>query len=369
MAGLKIPTTGLQNLPEELPVYTHSNSLSDSWIDKTMSVLRANCLEACERELARLPFLCIFDDECTDKDAEIFYSMSYYPAEDHKNRQYTLHTVDQLRVRVLSSFAAELALLSPEEHDLMVRLVLLGGKLTLQDWDEIIPARGLVRRLWCRTREENGTRVLNMPHQLCASALLLISGEGHKNIRESVESVFESIDNSLYLMGMMQASGPALHLQSLLKDTYAEGRPDLIARMLCSGCDVLYDDDSRLILVHPGLADPEGMLLQLPAAATVCQEMSPDALHSASDSLNEIESPLYEQMLYAVQDAVRPEIVPEDVVEDLIILAKQDVPYQKLEEVLSSVLVSIPTPNMIKALHDLSSRVPRWIWFSSSRVQ
>ena len=150
------------------------------WADKTMSVLRANQLEACEKDLASLPFRCLFDADCTDADAESFYQLSFFPREDRNAQSVSLHTVEQLRVRVLSSFAPELALLSPEEHDLMVRLVLFGGRLSLQDWEDLIPARSLVRRLWCRTTTENGIRILCMPHQLCASALLLLAGEGHK---------------------------------------------------------------------------------------------------------------------------------------------------------------------------------------------
>ena len=341
----------------------------ESWIDKTMSILRANQLESCEKDLAGMPYRCLFDGDCIDTDAEYFYSMSFFPREDRKTNAFSLHTVEQLRVRVLSAFAPELSLLSPEEHDLLVRMVLFGGKLSLQDWEEVIPARGLVRRLWCRTREENGVRILEMPHQLCASALLLLAGESHRKIRDAVETVFGNIDNSLYLMGMMQASGPMLHLQSLLKDTYAAGHPELIERMLLTGTDTMYDETGCMMLIHPGLADPEQMLRQMPAASAACQEMSPEALQIASDSLNDLESPLYEQMLFTVQDAIRPELTPEDVTEDLIVLAKQDVPFENMKEVLSSVLVSLPTPEMLRALHDLSSRIPRWIWFSSSRVQ
>ena len=350
-------------------MFTTSSRRPDSWTGKTMSVLRANQLEACEKDLASLPFRCLFDSECTDADAEAFYSLSFFPREDRRNGTFVLHTLEQLRVRVLSSFAPELALLSPEEHDLLVRLVLFGGRLPLQEWDDVIPARGLVRRLWCRTREEEGIRCLHMPHQLCASALLLLAGDAHKKVRDAVETVWENIDNSLYLMGMMQASGPMLHLQSLLKDTYAENRPDLITRMFLSGCSTMYDDAGRLMLLHPGLADPDGMLRQLPAASAACQELSFDALRTASESLNDLENPLYEQMLFTIQDAVRPELSPEDAVEDLIILAKQDVPLRDMNEVLSSQLASMPAPEMLKALRDLSSRIPRWIWFSSSRVQ
>ena len=97
--------------------------------------------------------------------------------------------------------------------------------------------------------------------------------------------------------------------------------------------------------------------------------MGAESLREASDSIGDLESPLYEQMLFSVADAVRPEITPEDAVEDLIILAKQDVSYSDMKEVLSALLVSLPTPEMLKALRDLSDRIPRWIWFSSSRVQ
>ena len=345
------------------------NTAAAHWADKTMSVLRTQQLEACEKDLAGLPERCLFDADCTDADAEDFYRLSFFPREDRSRKEWTLHTVEQLRVRVLSSFAPELALLSPEEHDLLVRLVLFGGKLFLREWDELIPALSLVRRLWCRIENGNGLCRLLMPHQLCASALLLLAGEGHKKIRDIVEQVRENVDNSLYLMGMTQARSPMLHLQTLLKDTYAENRPDLIERFLFSAFDCVYDEAGRLILIHPGLADPAAMLRLLPAASCACGEMSAAALREASDSVGDLENPLYERMLFSVADAVRPEITPEDAVEDLIILAKQDVPYEIMKEVLSSMLVSLPTEEMLKALEDLSARIPRWIWFSSSKVQ
>ena len=210
-----------------------------------MSVMRADLLEACEKDLAGLPSHCLFDSDCSDVDAESFYELSFFAEEDRRlsggKQAPVLHTVEQLRVRVLSSFAPELALLSPEEHDLLVRLVLFGGKLALHDWDELIPAASLVRRLWCRLENQNGVRVLFMPHQLCASALLLLAGEGHKKIRDAVEQVQENIDNSLYLMGLTRAEAPMLHLQSLLKDTYAENRPGLIERFLFSAFDCVFD--------------------------------------------------------------------------------------------------------------------------------
>ena len=55
--------------------------------------------------------------------------------------------------------------------------------------------------------------------------------------------------------------------------------------------------------------------------------------------------------------------------EDLIILAKQEVPLADMQEVLSTMLICQPTREMRSALKDLSNRVPRWLSLSTSRVQ
>ena len=337
------------------------------WADKTMSVLRADLLEACEKDLAGFPSRCLFDQDCGNVDAELLYELSFLAEEDRKASgralRPALHTVEQLRNRVLDSFVQEAALLSVDEHDLLVRVVLFGGRTPLADWNELLPARGLVRRLWCRVEGTGENSVLVMPHQLCSSALLLLAGDSHRQVRDLVEQVHESIDNTLYLLGAARAAGPARHLASLLKGTFAEGYPFLIDRFLLSGYDYVYDRDGSLLLIHPGLADPERMM------GITNTEMNPEALSSASDSINALESPLYDRMLGLLIDVTRPELTPEDAVEDLIILAKQEVPWSDMLEVLSSMLICRATPEMRAALKDLSDRVPRWLSLSTSRVQ
>ena len=73
------------------------------WADKTMSVLRANQLEACEKDLAGLPCRCLFDTDCTDADAEAFYQMSFFPREDRGSGRIILHTVEPSHRNLLSS--------------------------------------------------------------------------------------------------------------------------------------------------------------------------------------------------------------------------------------------------------------------------
>ena len=337
------------------------------WADRTMSVMRADLLEACEKDLAGLPSHCLFDPDCGDVDAEIFYELSFFAEEDRrlsgKRPAPALHTVEQLRTRVLHQFAQEAALLSMEEHDLLVRAVLFGGRTPLTDWNELLPARGLIRRLWCRLESQGGASVLVMPHQLCSSALLLLATDSHKKVRELLEQVHNSIDNTLYLLGAVQAAGPEHHMESLLKNTFVAGRRDLFERFLLVGYDYVYDRSGNLLLIHPGLAEPERMM------DYSCADLDPGTLSTASDSVSDLESPLYEQMLNLLIDVTRPEITPEDAVEDLIFLAKQEVPYADMEEVLSSLLICQVTPDMRRALRELSSRVPRWLTLGASRVQ
>ena len=344
-----------------------SNTRPLHWTDKTMSVLRANQLEACEKDLAGLPSRCVFEADCSNVDAEKLYDLSFFAEEDRKKSRRkprpALHTVEQLRNRILDTFVQEAALLSVEEHDLLVRAVLFGGHTSLTDWNELLPARALVRRLWCRVEGKGENTVLILPHQICASALLLLAGDSHKAVREIVEQVHESIENTLYLLGAAQAAGPARHMESLLKGTCADGHPELVERFLLAGYDYVYDRSGSLLLIHPGLADPERMMGMDTA------EMNPEALKKASDSINDLESPLYDRMLSLLIDVTRPEISPEDAAEDLMILAKQEVPFSDMMEVLSSQIICQPTVEMRAALRDLSDRIPRWLSLSTSRVQ
>ena len=334
---------------------------------QTLSVLRADQLEACEKDLAGLPSRCLFDPDCTDRDAEKLYELSFCAEEDRRaaGRKHApfLHTVEELRARVLRIFASEAALLSLDEHVLMVRAVLFGGSVVLSDWNDLIPARGLVRRLWCRVESFAGQNVLHMPHQLCASALILLADKNHKEIRELLTQVHQTIEDTLYLFGAAPVSGPERHMASLLKGSCADGHPELIERFLLAGFDYVYDHTGRLLLIHPGLADPERMM------GITRAEMDPESLGKASASLSDLESPLFERLVFLLDGVTRPEISPEDAVEDLIILAKQDVPWNDMVEVLSSLLICQPTPEMLNALKELSVRIPRWQNLSTSRVQ
>ena len=334
------------------------------WTDKTMSVLRSDLLEACGKDLAGLPSHCLFDEECTEEEAMLLFEFSYQAEEERrragrKRGSLTLHSREELRDSVLRNMRSETELLSVAEHELAVKAMIFRGYVPLSDWEDLVPARSLARRLWARVEKAGDQYILHFPMELCTGLLLIMAGDGHKQIRETIGQFNDDLENTLYLLGSVRASVQARRLAALLADQIPEPDPVLLNRFLMAGYDYVYDSAGSLILIHPGVAEPDRMADHAPP------EMASDLLADVSDSTMDFESPVYSRMLSLLTDAVRPEIDLEDAVEDLILLVKQNIPWKDLREVFSSMLMCVPTPEMISALKELYDRVPRWNNLSS----
>ncbi len=332
------------------------------WTDRTLTVMRASRLEACEKELAGLGGLGLFDAETTDADAERLFGQSYYAEEEKEPR---LHTVEELRVRVLSRLPAEMGLLSPEEYELTVKMALFGGELPLFDWNDLLPACSLIRRMWCRARPERGNWIC-MPRQICVATLLMLGSEEVRNVHETAQEILDTVDNTLYLLGMMPAETVMKDMAFRLQGSLAADKPDLYMRMLKASFETLPGREGRLLLVHQGLADPFALTGRETAGGT---GMDQGTLTELYDSLTEVEDPLYDRMLGLISGLSRPEMQAEDTVEDLILLAKQGAPIGEMRKVLASRIICMPTEEMNSALQALHDRVPRWFTLNMERVQ
>ena len=345
------------------------NTHSLHWTDKTLSMLRANQLEACEKELAGLSSRCLFDEDCTDKDAEFFFEQSFYAREKHEP---VLHTIEGLRAMVLENFPAELALLSLEEHELIVKLCLAGGKMALHNWNDVAPAASLVRRLWCKVIGQGEGMILTIPNTLWLSVMLLLPGEAHRKVREMVEDVNATIEDSLYLLGVTPIQSPIHHLCFLLQGTFLADQPEIAYRMasrlIHSAYDYIITREGQTLLIHPGFAEPDH-LSSTRFQATGLYALDSNELTFALKSMDDIEEPLYQRMEGLLGGALRPEIALEDAVQDLMLLAKQDVSMKDMEDVLGSQLIQRPTPDMLRALRDIHDLTPRWLSLSTSQVQ
>jgi hypothetical protein len=115
-----------------------------------------------------------------------------------------------------------------------------------------------------------------------------------------------------------------------------------------------------MILVHPGLADPEHLISQVRSIGITSMELSETMMLGGMNGIFPEEVAISEEMSGVLHGALRPEYTPEEAVEDLRMLAKQGVSLPEMESVLSSMLWVLPTPAMNNALSKLAAQTPRW---------
>lgn len=336
------------------------------WADKTMSVLRQGQLEACEKRMTLLPHQGIFD-VTDDRGTEEIWRCSY-DAQEHPH-QTRLHTAKELRAQVLSSIAAESALLSVEEHMLVERLISLDGTAELLDWEECQAAESLVRRMWCTASRRDGHILLHLPEALLTPVTLAFASHAHQEMREKLDRHDAVIRGMLYIGGLLHYAEPLYHLMTdVLQNSYASDL-GLAMRYLCASYDYTYDRNGDMLLIHPGLADPERLLSLPQPAPDMHIELNEATMRGAVEGMLPEELPLFEELYGLLLGATRPELTPEGAAEDLLMLAKQGVPLSEMQEVLGTLLSIQPTENMRRAVTELHARTPRWGQMRTARIQ
>lgn len=337
-----------------------------TWADKTMSVLRTLQLEACEARVDALPAFGLFSG-CNDSNVEQLWRLSYDAQEHPMLRR--LHTAGELITQTMIQLPAEAALLSPQEDMLLNRLLSLGGTAPLLDWDELDAAESLVRRLWCTLCKQDEQIVLHLPEELQTPLLLVTTSRAHQEIRSAMDIFHANVQAILYLSGMLRADKAIALLQdAVLKGTYADD-PALARRFLRTAFDCTYDASGQMLLLHPGLAEPERLERQQPLTPEAVLDMNKSVLQQAAGGMLDEERPMYSMMHGLLSQAVRPEIGVEEAVEDLRMLAKQDVSPQEMNEVLASLLIVQPTEAMRSAASLLLQTTPKWGTKRSGMVQ
>ena len=335
------------------------------WADKTMSVIRQEQLEACEKRLSALPQKTVFE-LANDISIEDIWQCSY-DAQEHP-RLDKLHTRKELRAKILSTLAAEAALLSAEEHQLVDRLISLGGTAQLIDWEETGAAESLVRRLWCTISRSGGHITLHMPGALLTPLTLAVTSHAHQELRENLMRHDSVIRGMLYIGGLLHYEEPLYHLMTdVLKDTYACDLT-LALRYLRASYDYTYDRNGDMLLLHPGLAEPERLMaLRTPSEFTL--ELSDETMRGAVEGMLPEEEPLFERLYGLFLGATRPELTPDGAAEDLLMLAKQGVSLGEMQEVLSTLLSIQPTAEMRAAVTLVHAQTPRWGMMRTAIIQ
>lgn len=327
------------------------------WADKTMSLLRQQQMEACERRLAALPAFGLYTYE-DDLRTEELWQCSYDAME--APRLTHLHTVRELRARVLTRLPREAALLTIEEHHLVERLLTLGGDAELLDWEEMSAAESLVRRLWCVITIQEQRFMLHLPPALLTPLTMILSSRRHEEVRDRLLRHDAVIRAMLYMGGMLHYEEPMFHLLNDVLEDAEESDERLAMRYLRASYDYIVDREGETLLLHPGLAEPERLLTLAVPHEGLSIDMDEEAVRGAMEGLLPEERPLFDRLFGLLIGATRPEIAEEEAAEDLRMLAKQGVSLAEMQEVLSSMLSVHPTPEMRQAVEDLHRLTPRW---------
>lgn len=336
------------------------------WADKTMSVLKARQLEACESRLAALPDFGLFSG-CDESNVEDLWAISFEAQEQPVPT--VLHTPRQLQAQVLASLPAEAALLSPEEHHLVERILALEGEAELMDWEESSAAEALARRLWCTVNRVEDRIFVCLPEELLVPLRLITSSKAHEELRDKLYRYDATIRGLLYIGGLLHVGEPMRHLMvDVLEGTYAASAA-LAMRYIRTTYDYTYDSMGQMLLLHPGLAEPDQLLKRLTIRPDTRLELDERDMLGAMSGLLPEERPLFEMMFGLLLGAVRPEISVEEAVDDLRMLAKQGVSLSEMNAVLGSLLAVQPTQAMLNGVARLHMQTPRWGTMRTEVVQ
>ncbi|MBQ9263100.1 MAG: hypothetical protein IJ189_02680 [Clostridia bacterium] len=339
-----------------------NTSRLERWCDKTMSVMREQQLEACQDRLSRCPGAGIFGELCQDEVEKLFY-FSFYAQE----KRAPAPTRQELCEKVLTHVSQEACFLSPREDELVKRMLMNGGQAYLSDWDEISAAEGLISRLWCALEvTEEDHAVLRLEESLFGLITQAMLSEKYARIREKIFSFDATLHSLLYLSGFLHAGVPAAHLKAQLQED-GDGNTDLyIARYLKTAFDYVQTGQGEILLLHPGLADPDHLIHTLSQLQPPETHLTREMMLGGMNGILPEEVASCEAMRGALIGAVRPEYGEDEALEDLRMMAKQGARLSEMREVLESMLCVLPTPRMIDALTQLHLQTVRWMGMPSA---
>ena len=364
MQTRKINDLQMETKGEKRVLFRTSTCRVERWCDKTMSVMREQQLEACQDRLSRCPAAGIFSELCQDEVRDLF-CISYYSAEC---RAWTPNQ-EELQIMVKDNIAKEACFLSPREDELVKRMLMAGGEAYLDDWDEISAAEALISRLWCTLQivDDESARLCLAPELMEPITQAMLTEE-YAETRLRLFSFDATLHSLLYISGFLHASVPMSHFYADQKQKMDGITEIMIARYLRSAFDYTETPEGEILLLHPGLADPEHLLLTLsqmkPAEIHLTREMMLGGMNGVLPE--EVAS--CEAMRGALYGAIRPEYDEEEALEDLRMMAKQGADLSEMREVMESMLCVLPTPRMYQALEQLHLQTVRWLGMPSAVV-
>ncbi len=335
----------------------------EPWCDKTMSVLQEKQLEACQERLMCCPPAHILD-RLEDAQARQLFSFSYYHHEMHGR----FPGIQALQEKVMSYLPYEVCMLSPEEDDLLKRMLTGDNQTLLTEWQEISSAEALIKRLWCTLKiHEDDTASLQLHPALQEPIMEAMLSDRYARCRQALFSFSATLHSLLYLSGFLHATVPACHFCNAILDLVPMEHPEtFIDRYLRSSFDYTQNAAGEMLLLHPGLADPSHLLTGLSTLSPFGVHLTEEMVLGGMNGILPEEIASTETMRGMLMGAVRPEIDVTEALEDLRMMAKQGATFREMQEVLESMLFVLPTPSMLDAMNQLHLQTVRWMGVRSA---
>ncbi len=329
-----------------------------------MTVLKEKQLEAWETRLLTYAPSNLFSPTCTDQQAQQLWEKSYEWTSGHHEKE--MISLMAARDVVLAKLPREVHYLSFQEHTLIEGLLAQQGKTELFDWEEAGAAESLLRRLWCEVKIEDDTVMLYLPQALHEPLTRAMDTKAHRQVRDKIFSFDATIHGLLYIVGYLGIDEPMERFLKEVANTNDAVTKNLALRYFKASYDYVLDERGNLILIHPGLAEPEPVMYQLGKTGTQVIELSPEMMLGAMNGILPEEVNLHRDMVASLLGNVRPEYNPVEVARDLRLLAKQGAPLDAMKEVLQSVFAGYPTKGSLKAIEGLKAQTPSWYGLSTA---
>ena len=267
--------------------------------------------------------------------------------------------LSEIRERVVSAIELHADCLSAEEHNLVERALILGGRAQIVDMQELEAAQALSLRLWAGVGIAAGKPCIELERSVMQPAAVAIAREEHEAIRGRFEAFSEGLSALLYRAGAIDDRIPQ---QMILRDVFA-GKKDapeikqLARRYLWASCDCM-DYAGGVMLLHPALAEPRAFL---DMGRRMIRNVAEGAFNRAYIDILPEEIPLQAALERAIDGALREGLSAQDVVRDIRFLCKQGAPLDALVQVLQTSLIVYVNAPMRFALQNMFYMTPKWM--------
>ena len=337
-----------------LKIFNHEYA---PWYERTMSSMQNAELERAENFLRTLQPLHLFGG-CRVGDLPTMWQMSYDGAE-HPHADLP-EDVSEWEARILQRLPLEVHLLSSPEYMLIQRLITQKGKILLLNRGELLPCVSFIRRMWAYpVMQSNGSILLIMPDEILFTLYELTNTPEFLQQTRHYPEYWNKTELILLAQGILPMDLALEAYEKLLGKSFSCNY-DLCMRMFSGFADCAYLN-GQSVLVHSCIYDAAPFVSTL---QTYPQGIYTMDLDKDLEQWNACED-VFLILSGLIRHAVRNDVLPDELVGDLALLAKQNAPFDGLLDTLKYNLVVQPTQEMIDALHLLKSHVPVWPVFRS----